>query len=199
MIRKGKIVIKGMIGKKKATVPIIRRAVDECIKSFDISMREDEMLDIIYNKILALENIFQHKQFHLEDVQLIGTLNMDICNCNELKCKREDHYKANTPIVQATKTMIEHYSKTGGNRTFGKKGVIIEYVKTVAGWSPTVLTEIKHINIKHLIDQLHSVFDQVIAPLGVKKMTEREIQRGKLFTTRRLKEFKEQGSLEAWF
>ena len=189
--------IKGMVGKKKSTVPMIRTIYDDCVKSFELEMTNQDMLDHIYERIKLAEQKIKNGKFNVDEVQLSKTLNKDLCGPRCKKpCGREDHYKANTPTVQAAKTMVNHLEKSGikSNSTFGRKGVVVDFIKTRDGWTPTVLVKADRVDTEYLIGQLHSVFDQLTPALGVDKVRE-----GELFDVYRLKQSKETHSLEEWF
>jgi DNA polymerase elongation subunit (family B) len=139
-------------------------------------MRQSEILDFVYYQIKKYETKLTSRQFFMDDVKITQSLSKDI-----------NAYKSNTPLVQAARNMMDELDKRGASRTFGRAGVIIEYVKTDKGtrWMPIQLTSIDKVYVEHYIDQLHKVFRQLTVPLGMEVAY--------------LKTDKEQHKLTEWF
>jgi DNA polymerase elongation subunit (family B) len=170
-------IIKGMTGKKKSNCKLVRAAFKETVDALTVDMSLDGMLDYVYDQIKAYEKKFTSRQFSMDDIKITQALSKDI-----------EDYKSNTPLVQAARNMMDALDKKGTSRNIGRKGVIIEYVKTDRGtrWMPTQLVNIDDVYVEHYIDQLHRVFRQLTVPLGMADAPA-------------LKESKEQGNLGEWF
>lgn len=169
-------IIKGMSGKKKNNCKLVRTVFKETVDALTVKMSKEEMLDYVYKQIKICEKKLYKREFSLDQIKITQALSKDI-----------EKYKANTPLVQAAKNMMKALDKTEGSRNIGRKGVIIEYVKTHHGtkWMPIQMVSINNVYIQHYVDQLHKVFRQLTIPLGME--------------VKALKDSKERISLDEWF
>jgi DNA polymerase elongation subunit (family B) len=185
--------IMGMTGIKSSTPKLIQKLFKECIDSISVDMDQQTLKNHIYTHINKATALLQKRQFVIEDLQLVQSLNKDLCNCPTPKyCDKASHYKANTPVVQAAEKMKQFLESHGEKRQFGRAGVMVDYVKSVTGWTPTVLVKKPiEIDVDHYIETLHSVFDQLIDPVYSKV--------GKRSGSKKLKDEKEQTTLAEFF
>jgi len=193
-IRKdGTVTVKGMVGKKRNVPKIIRRAFQEAIEGIVWDMNGEDMRNSFYDVMQRYKQKLKDREFTSSEIQVTGSMSKDICSCKGYqlnkkgKCENENHYKTNTPIVTAVKAKRESLMFDGDSRykTFGRKGTIIDFVKVRDSWRVVEDMKKHEININHYIEQLESVFSQLIDPFG--KTIENVIRE------------KENSSLSNWF
>lgn len=172
LINENKNKIKGLRGKKKDVPKFIRKVFASTIKDLNPNMEHNEILDLFINKIIDGIDKLKRGEFEIDDLKRIQTLSMDIhepdpfgnsCNCGNC-------YSANTPIVTTAKNLMRDLEKAGKDplfvRSFGRKGVIMEYVRTNNTWKHVASVTKDDIDIDYYIDVFYKVFSQLTEPLG---------------------------------
>jgi DNA polymerase elongation subunit (family B) len=172
LINENKRKIKGLRGKKKDVPKFIRKIFADTIESLNPSMNENEILDLFVNAVIDGKTKLRDGKFEIDDLRRVQTLSKDIHSVDSFgnKCGCGQCYKANTPIVTATQNIMKDLEEAGKDplfiKSFGRKGVIIEYVKAKDTWKHIVNITKEDIDIDYYEDVFHKVFNQLTEPLG---------------------------------
>jgi DNA polymerase elongation subunit (family B) len=179
LLNEGKSKIKGLRGKKKDVPLLIRECFSDFIKSIKTDMSESDILSLAYDAMTKTEKRLKNLEFTLDELKRTQILSNDIWD-----------YKSNTPVVQSTKELMEYLKSTGKSESsvmgFGRKGVVVDYVKTFEGFRHVMMVDKREIDIQYYITIMDKVFSQITNPLGknVKRLRE-----DKEYRTELLEEF----------
>jgi DNA polymerase elongation subunit (family B) len=156
------IKIKGFLGIKKSTPLLIRKAFKECINGIPFEKSNKEIEEyIIKNKEKLILSILNCNNISLVSLQFTQILTKELCNCLSI-CHDQNHYKNNTPIVQAANNLQNHFKSIGKNIAI-RKGIHVDYVKCYNGWIPSVLVnDINDIDLRHYVTIVGSVYQQLL-------------------------------------
>ncbi len=172
LINENKKKIKGLRGKKKDVPLFIRKIFAETVKDLKPTMNHNEILDLFINAVVGGVTKLKDGKFEIEDLRRVQTLSKDIHTIDSQgsKCDCGQCYKANTPIVTATRNIMKDLESVGKDplfvRSFGRKGVIIEYVKTKETWRHVSSITKSDIDLIYYEDVFYKVFNQLTEPLG---------------------------------
>ena len=172
LINKDKKKIKGLRGKKKDVPKFIRKVFADTIDVLTPTMDANEILDLFVNSVVGGIAKLKAGEFEIEDLRRVQTLSMDIHAVDSFgnKCGCGQCYKANTPIVTATRNFMKDLTDAGKDpmfiRSFGRKGVIVEYVRAKNTWKHFASIIKQDIDLNYYEDVFYKVFNQLTEPLG---------------------------------
>jgi len=172
LINENKKKVKGLRGKKKDVPKFIRKVFADTIEVLNPNMDKKEILDLFINAVIDGKTKLRSGDFEIDDLRRVQTLSKDIHPSDSFgnKCGCGQCYRANTPIVTATKNIMEDLEAAGKDplfiRSFGRKGVIIEYVRVKDTWKHVANLTKGDIDIDYYEDVFHKVFTQLTEPLG---------------------------------
>tara|TARA_B100000029_G_scaffold324890_1_gene317306 strand:+ start:36203 stop:38743 length:2541 start_codon:yes stop_codon:yes gene_type:complete len=154
----GKVVIKGLTGKKSHIPLFVKEAFYEAIEKLGEAETEKD-----FEKVKTeVRNIARESNKLLkEDKVPIEKLAFRM-----MLSKSTNMYKTTIPQhVRAAKILEEHNRENGDNELM-KAGDIISFVKTNGGVKPLKLAKIREIDKKKYEEIMKSTFDQLLGPLG---------------------------------
>lgn len=190
LINKDKVKIKGLRGKKRDVPKFVRGYFDKAIKSIEPSMSKEEMLDVIYDTLMEGLHDLKEGNFELSEIKRVQTLNKHIhppmigTDGEEIPCECGSCYVANTPVVASAKHLMAVLEQIGKDRgfvkSFGRKGVIMEYVKADGSWRHPSTVYPHQVDLDYYEKVFFRVFRQLTLPLGytVKELIEKKKQSG---------------------
>jgi len=172
LVNENKQKIKGLRGKKKDVPKMIRKVFADTVKNLKPTMEHNEILDLFTSSVIGGIAKLKAGEFELSDLSRVQTLSKDIHPLDSFgnKCECGNCYKANTPIVTAVKNIMHDLTKAGKDplfvRSFGRKGVIMEYVRAKDTWKHISTVKKSDADISYYEDVFHKVFNQLTEPLG---------------------------------
>ncbi|MCL5788347.1 MAG: DNA-directed DNA polymerase I [Candidatus Marsarchaeota archaeon] len=162
----GSVDIKGLLGKKRNTPPLIKQAFQKSLTALsavkspsDFEQAKSEVRDILKQTVSTLKS----RNFDVNDLAITVMLN-----------KNPTDYKKNTP--QHIKAARLSEDKTGRKLSSGD---IIRFVKTYDGVQPVDLVSTSEVDTSKYIDALRTTFDQVLDAIGLEMdevMGERKLE-----------------------
>jgi len=172
LINEDKKKVKGLRGKKKDVPKLVRGVFAQTIDEMKPNMTTDEIFNLFINSVVKGLERLNSGDFEISDLLRVQTLSKDIhpedvfgnkCDCGQC-------YKANTPIVVAAQNIMDDLTNAGRDpnfvRSFGRKGVIIEYVRAKDTWKHVASVTKSDIDVKYYEGVFHKVFNQLTEPLG---------------------------------
>ena len=172
LINDDKKKVKGLRGKKKDVPKLIRNVFADTVNLLKPTMNPNEILDLFINSVVGGIAKLKDGVYEIDDLSRVQTLSKDIHPEDEdgNKCECGQCYKANTPIVTATKNIMNDLEEAGRDplfiRSFARKGVIVEYVRAKDTWMHVATVSKKDVDIKYYEGVFHKVFNQLTEPLG---------------------------------
>ncbi|MEM3857096.1 MAG: DNA-directed DNA polymerase I [Thermoprotei archaeon] len=150
----GSVDIKGLLGKKRNTPPLIKEAFQKTLKVLsevkspsDFEKAKGEVRDILKQTVSTIKA----RDFNVADLAITVMLNKD-----------PEDYKKNTPQHIKAAKLIE--GKTGRKLIAGD---IIQFVKTKDGVQPVELASPGDIDVSKYVDALRTTFEQVLDAIGL--------------------------------
>lgn len=175
-IMEDKNIVKGMVGKKKNVPKFIRNIFTKAVDGLHGEMDEKEMLEHFYKVLIEGLRSMNMRDFSMEEMSRLQTLNKDIHEEimdyeGELKpCDCGHCYVTNIPVVAAAKHLMKALEQSGKDkqfvRSFGRKGIIIEYVKADGEWRHVATVHKAQLDLEYYKEKLFKVFDQLFLPFG---------------------------------
>jgi DNA polymerase I len=150
----GAVEIKGLLGKKRNTPPIIQKTFQRTLEELSSvkSPEEFENAKKKVRKILKDEyTVIKARKFDIKDMAISVMLN-----------KNPDRYTKTTPQHIKAARLLE--AKMGRKVLAGD---LIHYVKTYDGVQPIELAKPEDVDVEKYIELLRSTFDQILDALGV--------------------------------
>lgn len=162
-------IIKGLVGKKRDTPQIIRKAFDEWIEVIKKYHKPEQ----IYQLQEAIDHVFSKYKIAIKAKQ--GTLN-DYKIVKQLSRELSKYKQQNAPQVRAAKKLVKAIQSSSKHpideNIIMRKGSFIEYVvihdpdcKGTLGVSPVEMADMRVLDTNKYIDLLSSVYDQLITPI----------------------------------
>lgn len=175
-IMEKKNVVKGMRGKKKDVPKFIREVFAEAVDTLHGNMIPQEMLEHFHDTVMRGMAKMRRYEFTIEQMSRSQTLNKEIhepiinYEGEEENCDCGHCYVSNTPVVSAARHLMKALENTGKDkqfvRSFGRKGVIIEYVKADGQWRHVATVDKGQLDLYYYQDVMYKVFDQLFIPFG---------------------------------
>jgi len=172
LINENKKKVKGLRGKKKDVPKFIRNIFADTIENLNPHMNEKEILDLFVNAVVDGKTKLRSGDFEIDDLHRIQTLSKDIHSPDKFgnKCECGQCNQVNTPIVTAVRNIMDDLEAAGKDplfvRSFGRKGVIVEYVRAKDTWKHVANLTKGDIDIDYYEDVFHKVFTQLTESLG---------------------------------
>jgi DNA polymerase I len=162
----GSVDIKGLLGKKRNTPPLIKDTFQKALTVLSgVESSEDfqKAKERVRSILRETYSIIRYKRFDVDDLAISVMLS-----------KNPDNYKKTTPQhIKAARLLRE---KTG--RDIGV-GDIIRYVKTYDGVLPVELAKPQDVDTAKYVDLLRTTFDQILDALDLdfdEAMGERKLE-----------------------
>lgn len=151
----GRVEVKGLLGKKRSTPPLIQKAffdalavLGEVESEKDFEVAREKIREIVSNTVRRL----RARDFKLEELAI-----------SVMMSKSPDEYEKTTPQhVKAAKMLQKEGIKVS-------EGEIITFVKTTTkpGVKPVELCTVEEVDVKKYIELLRSTFEQVLDALDM--------------------------------
>jgi len=164
-------IIKGLVGKKRDTPLIIRKAFDEWVEIIK-KYPHPNQINILYDKLLESRNKFvrkiKMKEGTIDDYKITKQLSRYI---SQYKQQNAPHIRAAKKLVKAIQLSSEHPID---ENIIMKKGSFIEFVyvfdtssskSSLLGVEPIETAKMLFLNHNEYIKRLDNVFKQIIEPI----------------------------------